>query len=551
MTPCLRPPVRTPRRRAVPAGLALAAAAALGLAGCANPGGIAPEARLIAPSAFGLAEPATAGAGPEAGAPAAGVEAGWASAEWWRAAGDPELDALVARGLADHPSLRLAAARLRSAAAYADDARAARLPQVGAEVQVSRQHFTANGLYPPPYGGGDFTNATAQSTLSYELDFFGRHAAALAAAIGAEQAAAADAASARLLLASSIAQAYVDLARALASREVALRTLEQRESLLSLTRERVGAGLDTKVELRQGEGSIPDARTQIEAFDEQAVLARHALAALTAQPPDALEALSPRLETVTALAPPTSLPADLLGRRPEIVAARWRVEASLQGVARARSDFYPDVNLVAFAGFSSFGLSKLFEAGSRNTGIGPALTLPIFDGGHLRAALRERSAEADAAVESYNEALLQAVHDVADQLASLRAIERQRAMQAEALAAAESAYDLAVQRYRAGLGTYLVVLSAETSVLAQRRAGVELQARSLATQFSLSRALGGGYQARALPAPAAALSTLPSSSFAQADAVSASAAAPALGTSLQRAREATSTVATGRAPHAY
>ena len=161
----------------------------------------------------------------------------------------------------------------------------------------------------------------------------------------------------------------------------------------------------------------------------------------------------------------------------------------------AKAEFYPSVNLVAFAGLSSIGLGRLLEAGSAQAGFGPALRLPIFDSGRLRANLSGKAADVDAAVASYNGALLSALRDVADQLAGQRSIARQQDEQRGAQEAAESAYQLAVQRYRAGLGTYLVVLSAESNVLAQRRLGVDLKARALDNQVQLVRALGGGYVA--------------------------------------------------------
>ncbi|MGE5115741.1 MAG: efflux transporter outer membrane subunit, partial [Betaproteobacteria bacterium] len=299
---------------------------------------------------------------------------------------------------------------------------------------------------------------------------------------------------ARLQLTGNVARGYVGLARLLEQRRIAERSLAQRDEVLSLVRQRVGAGLDTNVELRQAEGALPEVRAQIEALDEQIALARHALAALSAQPPAALDALAPELRAVHAVDVPAALPVDLLGQRADVSAARWRVEAATQDVAQARTLFYPNVDLMAFVGLNSFGLDRLLRAGSENFGVGPALRLPLFDAGRLRANLRGRTADLDAAVESYNAAVLDAVRDAADQIASLQSVGRQQGEQAAAQGAAESAYDLALQRYRAGLGTYLVVLTAETNVLAQRRAAAELKARALDAQVALARALGGGYR---------------------------------------------------------
>jgi NodT family efflux transporter outer membrane factor (OMF) lipoprotein len=187
------------------------------------------------------------------------------------------------------------------------------------------------------------------------------------------------------------------------------------------------------------------------------------------------------------------LPADLLGRRADITAARWRIEAATSDMKSAKAQFYPNINLSAFVGLQSIGLDKLLKSGSEQYGAGPAIRLPIFDSGRLRANLRMKAADVDAAVESYNGAVLDAVHDVADQLASVRSVARQQTEQTKAQAAAESAYDLATQRYKAGLGTYLTVLNAESSVLNQRRLAADLKARAIDTQIALIRSLGGGY----------------------------------------------------------
>jgi NodT family efflux transporter outer membrane factor (OMF) lipoprotein len=277
-------------------------------------------------------------------------------------------------------------------------------------------------------------------------------------------------------------------------RSVAERTLEQREEVLALTRQRVRAGLDTNVELRLSEASLPQTRQAIETLDEQIALQHHALAALSGQPPGALDALMPHLGTVAAIALPEILPADLLGRRADVEAARWRVEAAIGERAVARAEFYPNINLVAFAGFTSIGLDRLLLAGSEGLGVGPAIRLPLFDAGRLRAAYSIKTADLDAAVSAYNAAVLEALRDTADQLASMRAIERQQQEQRAALGASESAYALALQRFHAGLSPYLTVLSAENAVLAERRNSVELKSRALSARAQLARALGGGFE---------------------------------------------------------
>jgi NodT family efflux transporter outer membrane factor (OMF) lipoprotein len=469
--------------------IAIASCAVLTLSGCASSAGIASRAQLVAPGSVGL----------DAAAPSALTPA--IAADWWQAFEDAALNELIDRALAANPSLKVAQARLVRAEAAASGAQAANGPQANGSLDVSRQRFSANSIYPPPLGGSIRTLATAQIDASWEIDFFGRNRAVIEAAVGSQRAAEADLQAARLVLSSNVARTYVQLGRLLAQREIAARTLRQREELLTLIRQRVQSGLDTMVELRQGEGALPDSRLQLEQLDEQIALTRHALAALTAQATNALDGLDAALGTVRAVPLPAAVPADLLGRRADIAASRWRIEAATRDVASAKAQFYPNINIAAFVGLSSIGLDQLVNAASEQYGAGPAVRLPIFDAGRLRAQLSGKTADLDAAIENYNAAVLDAVHDVADQISSLRSVERQRSEQESAQAAAESAYDLATQRYKAGLGTYLVVLNAEASVLAQRRQAADLKARAIDAQIALIRSLGGGYAARAQPAP--------------------------------------------------
>jgi len=462
----------------------VALAAALLLGGCANFSGIESKASMRDPATVGLA-------------PSAGARVFAPDAQWWREFGDAQLDELVNLALRDNPTLKVAQARLARAQAVGEVARSAGLPQVNGSFDATRQRYSENGLYPPPLAGSTKDSGTLQLSASWELDFFGKNQAALDAALGAARAAQADAEAARVLLASNVARTYVQLARVNDQLAVAKRTLAQRNESLGLVRDRVRAGLDTNLELHQSEGALPETRQQVEALQEQAELAQHALAALTGQGNKAVVRAAPSLAALKAIATPAQLPVDLLGQRADIEAARQRVEAAGYDVKNARAQFYPNINLLGFAGLSSIGLGRLLESGSAQWGVGPAIRLPIFEGGKLRANLRGKSADLDAAVESYNGAVLDAIHDAADQISSSQSIARQQAEQRDAQASAESAYQIAVQRYKAGLGTYLNVLTAETAVLNQRRLAVDLSARALETQVGLVRAFGGGYSAAA------------------------------------------------------
>ena len=464
------------------ASVAATALIATGMTGCADMSGIAPVAAVRSAESLGLVTVSAPAALPAA-----------VDAQWWRAFGDDQLNGLVTEALANNPSLKVAQARLARAQSAVDVTRAADLPQVSVQVDITRQRYTETGLVPPPLAGAVVTNGTVQLAGSWELDFFGRNQAALNAALGTARAVQADGQAARLLLASQVARTYFNGLRLNEQAGLAQRTLAQRTETLKLVQDRVSAGLDTPLELRQSEGGLPEARLQFEALQEQIMLTRHALAALVGRPADVVAPVLLAQRAVKSMALPAFIPADLLGRRADVAAARWRIEAAAGNVANAKAQFYPNINLMAFAGFSSIGLGNLLEAGSRQAGIGPALRLPIFEGGRLRANLQGQTADLDAAIESYNAAVIDAVRDAKDQVVSAQAIARQQTEQRSAQASAEAAYDVAVQRYKAGLSNYLNVLTVETNVLRQRGIAVDLAARALDTQVALARALGGGY----------------------------------------------------------
>ncbi len=416
------------------------------------------------------------------------------SPAWWQDWGDAPLNALVARALADNPTLLTAQLRVRRMQALSGIAQANGLPQAGLGADFTRQRFSANGLYPKPIAGNTWDNDTLQASVSWAPDVWGQHAAELASAIGQTRAAQADAAMAATGLASQICKTYVGLARLLAQRDIALRAQQQRLQMRQLMAERVAAGLDPLGEQSLSEGNLSEAAVQLEAWEEQIQSSRHQLALLSGQAPEALAALSPQLNLLQLQALPATLGADLLGRRPDVVASRWRVEAASQDVAVARTQFYPNVNLSAFVGYNALGLNHLLDAGSRQIGVSPAVRLPLFDGGRLRAQLSARQTERDMAVAQYNATVLEAVKETTDALQSAQSLYRQAQAQSAALSSAQQQHALAQQRRAAGLSNALAALSAETTVLAQRRIVADLQARQLDNQINLIKALGGGWQ---------------------------------------------------------
>ncbi|HWZ61630.1 MAG TPA: efflux transporter outer membrane subunit [Steroidobacteraceae bacterium] len=476
------------RRSHGPATALLAAAIIVALSGCVDRGGWK-AASQVAPAQL-AGEQALAGVPVDPSA--------WPAEGWWHRFGDPQLDTLVDAAFAGSPSLTAAEARLRAAQAQALAAGALKLPTVALDAQVDRQRYPENGLYPPPYAGNYYNDGRVAFDLSYDIDFWGRNRALISAARSGVDAAEADRAAARLALAVSVVRAYVQLDLWYALLDVASDQLKQQTSIMELTQQRVTAGLENVARVKQSESTLALTRAGIAAAQANIDLARDQLAALVAAGPDrGLTLTRPHLTAPAAIALPAALPADLLGRRPDVAAARAQVQGAAQGVKAAERDFYPNVNLAAFAGLQSIGLNNLLQGSATIVDVSPALSLPVFNRRQLRGALEARQAQFDASVGQYNQTLIDAVHDVADVVANWRALDRESAEQQTALEAAQRAYDLTTERYRAGLDNYLSVLSAENQLLFAQAVGAELGAQRLTFSVSLVRALGGGYGAAA------------------------------------------------------
>jgi NodT family efflux transporter outer membrane factor (OMF) lipoprotein len=457
------------------------------LTGCVSSAGIQHEQTLR--------QPTTLGAHAEFDA--------WPAQDWWKSLKDPELDHLVEQALKENPNIAQAASRMRKAASYASAANAALAPQVVSNLSISRQRLSENAFYPPPFGGSYQNIADGSLNASWDLDFWGKNHEALKAALSETEAAKAEESAARLMVSASVARTYYVLAQQVEQQKLAEQSLQQRDQELALIKARIETGLDTNVELEQGKGAAYAARVDLETATENLNLTRNALAAITAQEPQALQTLQPALPAFEAQALPDDIPVDLISRRPDLAAAKARVDAASADINVAKAEFYPNVSLSAFVGLSSFGLSRFIELGSTVAGVGPAVHLPIFDAGKLRANLTAKNADLDIAIASYNQALLEAIHDIADQMTSIKSVRLQSSNQQAALESAESAYKLATLRYEAGLTNYITVLVAEDALLRERSRMVNLRARALDLDIALIRSLGGGFGTPAAQQPGA------------------------------------------------
>jgi NodT family efflux transporter outer membrane factor (OMF) lipoprotein len=456
--------------------LSLALATAL-LAGCVSAPSTEPSEVALKPQTLGL------GATP---APQIGDA-------WWKAFGDPQLDALVNQALNGSPTLAAAMARLREAQSELSASRAATYPQVSLDAQETRERFSKDYIIPPPYGGTTQWIGTTQANLSWSLDLFGKLSDQIDKDRAAANAGALDAEAARLLLAGNVTQAYIALSRAYLLSDVAAEAVKQREAIASLTNGRVNSGLDSEASRQQAAALLAGAREDLIRANANRDLAVHQIAALIGRGADAYAITRPQLNDA-ALALPATLPADLLARRADIAAAQARIAAATAGREVAHDAFYPDINLIGLAGWAAIGLAPMFSAAAAQYGAGPAIHLPIFDAGKIRADYAGATAGLDLSVADYNEAVVTAVKEAADALTQLRAVEDQSVQQKAALAAAQASFDLATKRYRSGLSPQLNVLDSEDLLIQTRRQQAALTADTASARVALVMALGGGFK---------------------------------------------------------
>lgn len=414
--------------------------------------------------------------------------------QWWQQYGDPQLDQLVQQAVESSPTLDIAVARTREAEAALSASHGRSFPTVGAQVAVPYERQSENGLIPPPYAGASEWQPDARITMSYLLDFWGRNRASLAASLSAVRAARYESEAIKQMLISQVVSAYVSYAGNFGQHKLAEQLVEARQRQLELTQQRVNAGVDTQAELRQAQAALAQARAELAGQEEKVTSAKLQLVALTGQGPDAVSGLQEPALHAPHFGLPAQLPAELLGRRPDVAAVREQIETAQQQVKLARTEFYPNINLSAFIGLSSYGLDRWIETGSRTAGVTPAISLPIFDAGQRRANLRGKEAQRDSAIATYNAVLERALYEVANTLTQLKSVDVQRPQLDEAEAAAADAWRIARLRYERGLGNYLTVVNAEAQWIAASRARVDLDSKALSAAAALARAVGGGWQ---------------------------------------------------------
>ena len=419
---------------------------------------------------------------------------GWPAARWWHQFQDDQLSQLIDTALSASPSLDVANARIGSALSAFDAQHAQRGPRVDLDANANRQRYSGNGLMPAPIGGNVYNEVTVGVQAHYDLDWWGRHKAQIAASLGEVNARRAEYAMAEQMLAAEIARHYFGMQNGWARMDNLQALVELQRQLVLDKEKRIANGLGVSDDHLSAQTRLSLLQQQIALLETQVVTEREALRALLGADASALTSLRPAQAQALPHALPGKLGMELLARRPDLQAARWRVQASLSNIEAAQAAFYPDIDLGASFGLDAIKLGKLLQSGSRTLFIGPALSLPLFDSGRLQAQLGGARSERNALIADYNQNVFNVVRDVAQAGARVQGVENQLRLQQENLRASEAQLRNAHARMQQGLADRASQLNAEMTVRGQVDLGMQLQNQRQNAEINLNVALGGGYR---------------------------------------------------------
>jgi NodT family efflux transporter outer membrane factor (OMF) lipoprotein len=412
--------------------------------------------------------------------------------DWWQAFGNGPLSNLEEQLISGNPSLAEADARFRQAKAVVRQARAAYAPTIGTSLSANRIHGSSGALTGVEAGAAQYA---LTGDVSWEPDFWGRVRQTVAAGVASAQAARGDLENARLSLTATLALDYFQLRSFDADLVLLDETIEAYERSLTLTQNQYNAGLVARTDVAQAETQLASARAQAVDVRLQRAQMEHAIAALIGVAPSALSVQPAPLDGEPPPVP-LELPSRLLERRADVVAAERRVAAANAQIGIATSAFFPTVTLTGSAGVQASALEQWLAWPSGFWTLGPSLALTLLDGGARHAARANAQAAYDAEAATYREVVLTGFQDVEDNLAAQRLLADELKQQQVAATAARTALDVSLNQYRAGLVSYLAVVTSQSTSLTAERTLVALTARRYEAAVQLIKALGGGWDGR-------------------------------------------------------
>jgi NodT family efflux transporter outer membrane factor (OMF) lipoprotein len=418
-------------------------------------------------------------------------------ADWWQLFGNPQLNGLEEQVSPANQTLKAAEARFRQARTLIQLNRSNLYPTISTTPSITTNRSSRNA----PLGAhsGDYGAYTLPIDLNYELDAWGRVRRSIEAAREETQASAADLETIRLSLHAELAIDYFELCSLDAQKQLLDQTLVAYQKALDLTQNRFNGGLSSRAEVAQAKTQLETTRAQDIGVGVARATFQHAIAVLAGRTPESLVLDAAPLHTAPPVIP-VGVPSQLLERRPDIAAAERRAAEANEQIGIARAAFFPNLLLTAVGGFEGNQLVNWLSWPSRLWAVGPSMAETIFDAGRRRAVSESAVAAYDESVANYRQAALAAFQEVEDNLATLRVLEQQAQAERVAVEAANQSLDLALNRYKGGLVTYLEVISAQSIALQNQSTEVDILRRRIEASVLLIKALGGGWDVSKLPA---------------------------------------------------
>jgi NodT family efflux transporter outer membrane factor (OMF) lipoprotein len=419
----------------------------------------------------------------------------WPEEAWWTSFKDPTLTQLIERALVLSPTLQKAEARLKAAYQVALQKKSAFFPEIDFEANTNWQHLAKDGFFRafaptiPPL----VNDITLGFSYSYEFDFWGKNRDLFRAALKITDALAAERRQAELILTTSIAYTYAQLQFLLRKRQLTYQLKLNTEAIEEIVRERVQNGIDDSRHRLQSQYTTLGLEASLVAIDRQMEIDRHRLKALAGLGQDVELTLDYHPIEMKVITLPENLELDLIARRPDFTAQRARVEAAAKEIHAAKTDFYPNVNLMGLIGLESVFASKLFEKANYSGNVMPALHLPIFTAGRLRAQLREKVAQFNEAVYAYNELILQVAQEIADRLTAISLFQQEIGLSQKAWNTSQKKVEVSKRRLEHALDNQKQVLEMDNGAIESEIKLVELEYGRVFEAILLIRALGGGY----------------------------------------------------------
>ncbi|MCW8410354.1 efflux transporter outer membrane subunit [Legionella sp. PATHC035] len=426
----------------------------------------------------------------------------WPTRQWWLAYNTPDLNTLITEALMNNPSIQEVKSRVTVAKQQARVTRSLLFPLIFFDADENRQYVSQNGLY-RAFNRRFPLNATLLDlslSFNYDFDFWGKNRNLFRASLGEAKAQEAEEADVELITSTAIAQVFFAYKTNLIRKKLFTQLIDVRQKIATLQKLLVKKGLSSKIPALETSEQLLEARKLLSSINDELSANKHLINTLAGRSPDnplLIDSALPKLPKTLKI--PPILPLDFLARRPDLMAQIWRAKALAYKTGAAMAEYYPNINLIGLVGLESTKWRKFLDISSGTAALRPALDLPIFTAGAIRANIKANKAQFDAAIAAYNNLLLYSTQEVLDVLAFAEDIYQQKKEQNQVVEFAKQRYELSYLRQKKGLDSVLDVYLFQEDVIQKKLVDVALLYNQYLASIKLTKALGGGYYQNTIP----------------------------------------------------